>query len=440
MNAKKKRYFHQTVNVGEEAYFSGSGSHDRDGHIVAYYWVFGNGLMYTGENITYIFDTPGDYEVTLTVEDDFGNTDTDTVTVTVEDGTPPSEDPAVWIESLTTYKLEYEINDTMETEVTVERGPDMLTYVWEGTLVLDIIDDSSVIVFTDEDPVYLPSGGDTQTFNYEYVVTESGDLLIRATLFDFEDNQVDLKETSVRVSEGSPGGNDPPGGGGNDPPDDRNETDPPEGEDDPPDDGNDPPDDGDRDDLPDEGDGTIDNLVWIGSLTTDKGEYLVDETINVEVVLIRGDDWLTYVWEGTLVLEAYDAARVLVFSDQRDVYIPSGGMSETHNFEFSLSESGKYLVIATLYDFEDTRVDLEELDLIVTEDNSGGDGTVPSHGIEPPHESNLGSFTGDKGGIFQMESGMQFALVAIVSIALITLSSFAIIRFYKRPDNKKEQP
>jgi hypothetical protein len=413
---------HQTVNVGEEAYFSGSGSIDRDGYIVSYDWVFGDGFVYHGENISYIFNAPGDFTVTLTVVDDFGNSDSDSVTVTVQDGTP-SENLTVWIESLTTDKAGYEENETVTTQVIVERGNDLLTYVWEGTLVLEVFDDAKALVYTDEATVNLPTGGASETHNFEFILTESGDFLVIAILYDSEDKQVDIMEISITVREGSGGGNDPPGGGGNDPPDDDNGTR-----------------DDDRNDPPDDGNGTPNNeMVWIESLTTDKEEYIVDDTIKTTVVVKRGDDWLTYVWEGTLILEVYDHARVLVFTDSRHVYIPSGGMSQIHNFEFMLSEAGEYFVIAQLYDFEDNKIDQEEICINVVKDPSGGNGTVPPNETDPPDNNNMGFFTGDKGGIFQGESGMQIALATIVSIALLFISSFAVIRYHKSPGNKKEK-
>ena len=57
--------------VGETISFA-STSADTDGSIVSYLWDFEDGLPETGANPTHIFDTPGDYTVTLIVWDDFG--------------------------------------------------------------------------------------------------------------------------------------------------------------------------------------------------------------------------------------------------------------------------------------------------------------------------------------------------------------------------------
>jgi PKD repeat protein len=64
--------------------FDGSGSYDPDGIIVNYTWDFGDGNLGYGKFPTHIYDTPGSYNVTLTVMDDDNATDSDIMTVTVE--------------------------------------------------------------------------------------------------------------------------------------------------------------------------------------------------------------------------------------------------------------------------------------------------------------------------------------------------------------------
>lgn len=511
---------HQTVVAGEEAYLSGSESYDTDGYIVAYYWVFGDGIYYRGENITYTFNAVGNFTVSLTVEDNFGNQDTDYVTVNVVEAEPPSEPLMVWIESLETHKVGYEVNETINTQVTVQRSNDYLTYVWEGTLVLEVMDDIPLLVFTEEQSVNLPCGGTQETYVFVYMLAEPGDYLVRASLYDYNNDLVDIKEVCITVYEdGTP------------PPDDGNGTKPPNDED--------------RmvwieslatdkveyevnevvnaqvivkrgDDLLDYvwegililevfndamvlvytetqevyipcggwtqnltfqfiltspgdylvratlydqhgelmdikeicinvGDGTPppnneDRMVWIESLTTDKDKYIVDETIETTVVIKRGDDLLTYVWEGTLLLEVLDDTLVIVFSDESPVYLPHGGMTETHNFDYILTEPGDYFVRAKLFDFHDEQVDIKEITITVGEGNSGGDGTVPPNDKDETfHPNDRGFFTGDKGGIFQMENGLQTTITAVVITAVIALSVFGTIRYYKAFRNKKER-
>ena len=65
--------------------FSGSNSSDSDGTIVSYAWDFGNGVSGNGMNSNYLFTTPGEYIVSLTVTDNDGLTNTATTTITVSE-------------------------------------------------------------------------------------------------------------------------------------------------------------------------------------------------------------------------------------------------------------------------------------------------------------------------------------------------------------------
>lgn len=72
--------------VGETVTFDGSGSSDSDGSISTYEWDFGDGTTATGETATHSYDDSGDYAATLTVTDDAGATDADSVSVAVGGG------------------------------------------------------------------------------------------------------------------------------------------------------------------------------------------------------------------------------------------------------------------------------------------------------------------------------------------------------------------
>ena len=72
----------QTASVGATVPFDASGSSDNVG-IVSYEWDFGDGTTGTGETTTHIYADLGTHTVTLTVSDAAGNTDTDSLTVTV---------------------------------------------------------------------------------------------------------------------------------------------------------------------------------------------------------------------------------------------------------------------------------------------------------------------------------------------------------------------
>jgi poly(hydroxyalkanoate) depolymerase family esterase len=72
--------------VGEIVSFDGSDSTDSDGSVSDYEWAFGDGATATGETVSHSYENSGEYTATLTVTDDAGATDTDSVTIAVGDG------------------------------------------------------------------------------------------------------------------------------------------------------------------------------------------------------------------------------------------------------------------------------------------------------------------------------------------------------------------
>jgi len=84
----------QTVTVGTEVSFDGSASYDTDGDVQVWYWDFadGNDDAQTNPNSTNTFTAPGEYLVELTVRDNDGATDEDTVIITVTEDTTPDDD------------------------------------------------------------------------------------------------------------------------------------------------------------------------------------------------------------------------------------------------------------------------------------------------------------------------------------------------------------
>ncbi|WP_298543897.1 PKD domain-containing protein [uncultured Aquimarina sp.] len=68
--------------------FDGSSSSDPDGDSLSYSWNFGNGNIAMGVTGQFTFDTPGDYEVLLTVDDGNGESDIASVIINVSDETP----------------------------------------------------------------------------------------------------------------------------------------------------------------------------------------------------------------------------------------------------------------------------------------------------------------------------------------------------------------
>jgi PKD repeat protein len=64
--------------------FSGAGSSDADGSIVAHAWTLGDNTSSSNVGVTHVYTTPGSYVVQLRVTDDSGLSATSSVTVTVD--------------------------------------------------------------------------------------------------------------------------------------------------------------------------------------------------------------------------------------------------------------------------------------------------------------------------------------------------------------------
>lgn len=126
----------QLACPGDTVSFDASGSSDADGLLSTWRWDFGDGTSAEGQTIEHAFETPGTYEVSLTVEDDSGatcNAATDTMQVVVN--APPSAsagaDRSVWVGGA---------NDVLELDGSASSDPDgdALSFFWEfedGTLL-----------------------------------------------------------------------------------------------------------------------------------------------------------------------------------------------------------------------------------------------------------------------------------------------------------------
>ncbi len=74
--------------VGDAIQFDGSSSSDSDGTIVSYAWDFGDGTTQNGVSVSHIYSTAGTYTAVLTVEDNGGQTASDSATITID--VPPT--------------------------------------------------------------------------------------------------------------------------------------------------------------------------------------------------------------------------------------------------------------------------------------------------------------------------------------------------------------
>jgi PGF-pre-PGF domain-containing protein len=85
----------QTLDPGETVTLSGLQSSDQYGEVVAYDWSI-DGDAAAGSTTEASFADPGEYEVTLTVTNDAGETDTATETVTVAADEAPVAEPGLF--------------------------------------------------------------------------------------------------------------------------------------------------------------------------------------------------------------------------------------------------------------------------------------------------------------------------------------------------------
>lgn len=81
----------QTAKVGEALSFGGAASYDVDGRVASYSWAMGDGTVLTGPQVSHTYAAPGRYTVALTVTDDSGVANAQSVdTLAVDINAPPA--------------------------------------------------------------------------------------------------------------------------------------------------------------------------------------------------------------------------------------------------------------------------------------------------------------------------------------------------------------
>lgn len=111
--------------VNSEILFNGTLSNDRDGFITSWHWDFGDGTNGSGEITTHVYSEIDIYTVTLTVTDDDGFTDTDTVNVEIVKANNPPTKPQV--QGLTTGSKNTEYTYTA---VSTDGDNDTIQYIF----------------------------------------------------------------------------------------------------------------------------------------------------------------------------------------------------------------------------------------------------------------------------------------------------------------------
>ncbi len=78
-------YTPESPSVGAPVEFSAQATDpDQDGEVVSFAWAFGDGSEGSGSDPTHTYDEAGSYDVTVTVTDNGGRTDSQTETVMVQ--------------------------------------------------------------------------------------------------------------------------------------------------------------------------------------------------------------------------------------------------------------------------------------------------------------------------------------------------------------------
>ena len=149
-------------------------SRDEDGSILAWEWDFGDGETSRRKDPTHVFEDKGTHRVTLTVEDDDGNTDTVTQSVTIENLPPTAEFTA----STTTAQVDDEVRFT---DSSTDPEDHKLEYSWD-----------------------FGDGSTSDASNPRHSYDEKGTYTVVLTLSD-DEGETDTASASVKV-EGEPAG------------------------------------------------------------------------------------------------------------------------------------------------------------------------------------------------------------------------------------------
>jgi PKD repeat protein len=139
--------------------FNGSSSNDPDGTIVSYQWNFGDGGSSSGVNRSHTYNSAGTFQVTLTVEDDLGATDSRTRSVQVTSIPPPPPGEI-----------------TLSGSGSKVKGQKKATLSWSGatTSNVQILRDGSSIAVTSNDGSYVDGSVSKRAKSATYKVCNSG--------------------------------------------------------------------------------------------------------------------------------------------------------------------------------------------------------------------------------------------------------------------------
>ena len=171
--------------VGEEYEFEGKLSQIAEGKIVKYVWDMGDGsATKQSSKVTYEFETTGTYEVTLTIYDKDGNTDSTILEVTViEEGEAPVPDIST-VPAASGGVVSGSVPFEVDFDATGSKDPedDIVDYEW------DFDNDGSV-----------DDTGDTASYTYEEVGAYEARLIVTDSVGNTEETAVSIEVTEQGV-------------------------------------------------------------------------------------------------------------------------------------------------------------------------------------------------------------------------------------------------
>ncbi|WP_158267630.1 InlB B-repeat-containing protein [Adhaeribacter arboris] len=158
--------------------FTGNKSTDPEGQTLTYAWNFGDGTTSTEANPSHTFtsDTPIKYTVTLTVTDTQGATDNATLTISINNNTPPQVTITSPVNN-TQYPLTGETTYNLRATVTdLEQSSTSLAYRWQTILHHGDHEHAEPFDTNPETTTTLdPVGCDGDTYYYRVILTVTDD-------------------------------------------------------------------------------------------------------------------------------------------------------------------------------------------------------------------------------------------------------------------------
>ncbi len=143
-----------TYQVNKSYQFTGEQSRIASGNINKFTWDFGDGTKSSSRTITHTFTKSGEYNISLSISDQFGNSDTAYLAVTVAD---PGSKPSAIIKTTPqatagTVTGAYPLAVSFDASSSVDPDSDIIEYQWDfdSDGVVDITGDKASHIYEEE--------------------------------------------------------------------------------------------------------------------------------------------------------------------------------------------------------------------------------------------------------------------------------------------------